>query len=1662
VRSEAKAPLRIALWATLLIIAALGVLSAPALAVTNHVLTDSFGSPGSGNGQLKDPKGIAVDNSTGDIYVADTGNRRVSKFDSDGDFLFSWGIDVVESGPDNGVNEHQSVTAQGSGGTFMLRAPNGFDESFNRHQTVLVAGTGGSFTLQAPNGFDESFNRHQTVLVAGTGGSFTLTAPNGFNSAAPYHWQVSPGPNSTFFIQESSSNRTKDIPHAATAAELQAAIEEMNGFSGTVDSVTGPAAGPWEVTFKAGVMPPDASAGNNGVLIQGQATAAIARNASAAEVQGALESLGTIGAGNVSVSGAAGGPWDVEFIGTFAGENLPKRLEADGFNLTGLEKSASVLDGELSAPIARNASAAEVQAELESLGTIGAGNVSVTGAAGGPWDVEFTGILAAKDLPSLEADGTNLTGDPKSASVLDGEMSAAIARDASAAEVQGALEALSTLGAGNVSVTGAAGGPWDVEFTGIFAQGDVLELIGDAGGLTGDPKSVLVATTTAGGGFEICKAGIDVCKAGSGATGLPRMVTPTFVAVDNSGGPSDGAVYVGDLGSGAAGSLIPPIVAKFTPEGTYISSNDGSASGGKLGANGTDGIAVDAVGNLYIANIPIDSRIAVFSQDGVFVKTIETLNVDPGLAVDSTTNSIFSNLHGAGGINIAKQNSLTGKFWDVGDDPTATNLALDPSSSALYATFTKYVKRYDHTQNTVNLQEEFGNGDLSDATAIALLGDEFQTAYVTDMGSDEVKVFTSPVLPDPKTGEITDLGITSATLHGTVNPNGVKASYQFEYVEESAFEASGFATAAKAPIPAGEAGEGEAAIDVSEELSGLEPGTTYRWRLGAANELASALGATKSFTTPSPVTIEELFPSGVSTTSATANATINPGGAKTTYRVEYGTTEAYGKVVPVPDASAGAGTADLKVSQPLQGLKPATTYHFRFVAENIGGPVISEDETFHTFANEIPGLPDDRAWEMVSPPDKNGGSIATKASITRVADDGEAISYMSARAFADSLGTNGFGNEYISKRGPNGWSTHGITPLQIPQKFPGNSTGFVGSFSADLDKGIFLATPALEPGHPMVEDSWNLYRASNLLTPKGASLELLSDSVNPASEVSLGPDIRLAAASADYSHVLFETHRQLTAEAIGTDSALPKLYEWAAGELRLAGILPEDACGSPPCIAAGSIAGPGASELSTLESNPDTYTTHTISEDGSRVFFTAPPFSQDFVTRFGKFGTLYLREDAATTVRINASERSSPDPAGTKPAKFLDATPDGSFAFFVTAEQLNDEDTNSGYDIYRYEVGAPEGSRLTLISEDANPVGGSSTKGAYVIGTSEDGSYVYFSSQDELVSGQPGSTEKTDTDKFLYVWHDGEVRFVGAGPAFSAAWGGGGPANHRETKASTVTPDGKRIVFPSASTALAEMTAGFSSKGSSDVCEFFGGPAPDTCQEIYTYDYDSDERVCISCNEAGEAVGGNAFSVAPFVDTGPGEFVSQHISRTISDDGRWVFFSSPDRLVARDSNGRYDAYRYDTSSGKVALLSSGSCNCDSYFVEISADGKDAFFTTRERLVAIDVDNDADLYDARVGGGIAAQNVVPQPQCEGDACMPPVAVPNFPTPASAGFKGQGNVKSSPNARKRCATGKVRRGRRCIPKRSLAKRACKKKSGQAKRRCMRTSRNRGGAK
>ena len=141
------------------------------------------------------------------------------------------------------------------------------------------------------------------------------------------------------------------------------------------------------------------------------------------------------------------------------------------------------------------ASAAEVQSALEGLPTIGSGNVSVSGRPGGPWKVDFIGALNGKDVPEIagvrsEVQRVGVRAPAGTFTIaFEGNSTPALPFDASNEEVQGALEALPGIGAGQVEVRGDVADrdrtrQFRITFTGALAETDGPPLSTDGGDLS--------------------------------------------------------------------------------------------------------------------------------------------------------------------------------------------------------------------------------------------------------------------------------------------------------------------------------------------------------------------------------------------------------------------------------------------------------------------------------------------------------------------------------------------------------------------------------------------------------------------------------------------------------------------------------------------------------------------------------------------------------------------------------------------------------------------------------------------------------------------------------------------------------------------------------------------------------------------------------------------------------------------------------------------------------------------------------------------------------------------------------------------------------------------------------------------------------------------------
>ena len=114
--------------------------------------------------------------------------------------------------------------------------------------------------------------------------------------------------------------------------------------------------------------------------------------------------------------------------------------------------------------------------------------------------------------------------------------------------------------------------------------------------------------------------------------------------------------------------------------------------------------------------------------------------------------------------------------------------------------------------------------------------------------------------PDPLVEYgVPNLGPTKATLNASVNPNESEATYQFEYGTTTAY-------GSLAPATPETIGSGTSSVEVSNEIEGLVPETTYHYRVVATNAEGTTEGPDRTFTTPGWKILSTPNPSGASDT----------------------------------------------------------------------------------------------------------------------------------------------------------------------------------------------------------------------------------------------------------------------------------------------------------------------------------------------------------------------------------------------------------------------------------------------------------------------------------------------------------------------------------------------------------------------------------------------------------------------------------------------------------------------------------------------------------------------------------------------------------------------------------------------------------------------------
>jgi WD40-like Beta Propeller Repeat len=1116
------------------------------------------------------------------------------------------------------------------------------------------------------------------------------------------------------------------------------------------------------------------------------------------------------------------------------------------------------------------------------------------------------------------------------------------------------------------------------------------------------------------------------CFAGIKGSGAGQLDEPEGVAVDNSPNPLDtsaGDVYVVDVQNLR--------VEKFSPEGEFLLMFGGgvdettggnvctAASGdtcgpgtegtghGQFGAidaeEGGDFIAVDGAGTIYVGDI---NRVQEFSPNG---KYKSQLNI-PGagkvlaLAVDSH-GDIYVRSKTISGVQEYNSSGTLVDTLDSAGAPKA--LALDPADDLFIddgEDFDHHLLEYDSPGDEI---DSFDSGTEGGSAGIAF-GDSVEEMYVLNR---EAVRFVTPPPPGPlveaNSESAASVVPTMATLDATIDPEGRETTYHFEYGLTASYEAS---TPENASLRAGFEDQG-----ASAGLTELLPRTTYHFRVVATNSAGTIDGADETFTTLPPAGIESESASEVTSRSATIAAQIDSLGSDTTYRFEYDTSAydssaRHGTSVPVPEGAIGSGTSAVTVSQNVQELAPSTVYHYRVVASNALGTVDGPDRVFTTQAREVsPQLPDGRAWELVSPPDKDGANIeafATGGAVSQASEDGNAITYAaSGPTEATPPGTVSPERvQVLSTRGSDGWKSQDIaTPHNAPTAGLqlGHETEFK-LFSSDLSVGIVepagetpLSPEASEKTIYLRDDADGNYQP--LVTPASAPGAMFANHVE------------FVGATPDLTHVVLGSTVSLTP---GSEAGL---YEWSEGRLQPVSVLPH----GEPALSPGL--GRGGFSLGGI-------VRHAISNDGDRIVWQAE-------------GHLYMRDmDREETVQLDTVEHGAR--GGTGVPAFQTASSDESKVFFTDEQQLTVDSTarSAAPDLYEFEATANGTGRLTDLTVDHNAGEHADMQGV-VLGASEDGSSLYIVAKGILTDIDNGFDEGAASGQDnLYAMHYNGVEWTTAFVAKLSDeddndWEAGEGHNEFLTDlTSRVSPDGNWLAFMS-DRSLTGYDNDDTNSGEPD-------------EEVFLYEAGSGDLACASCNPSGSRPTGVFDSgefPRPLVDI-PAVWEKRWLagvipgwtpvaldhalyqSRYLSDSGR-LFFDSADALVPDDSNGKEDVYEYepqgigscsaasesfsDKTNGCVALISSGRSGEESAFLDASENGDDVFFLTAARLTSENVEG-LSVYDAHVCSAAAPCSpaaVTPPPPClTAESCRaePPPESLVFGAPVSATFTGVGNL------------------------------------------------------
>jgi len=1129
---------------------------------------------------------------------------------------------------------------------------------------------------------------------------------------------------------------------------------------------------------------------------------------------------------------------------------------------------------------------------------------------------------------------------------------------------------------------------------------------------------------------------------------------PQVIAVDNSGGPGDGTVYVATCGrkTGTTNQCDEHgYVHAFDPSGNYLRTIDGSESPSGAFTNGSGGLspwglAADGGGNLYAIRLDTKS-IEKFSPTGTFLGEIKKpqANFPRTMAFDSSNGYYISNFCRAD-IVAFDSAGIFQSALGVAEGPGS--VAVDTVTDDVYIAGSNFLSQFDSSGALVGhfgSANFLGTPNCGAQPDIAVNGSTSQL-YAIDRETNTVSIFgpgEPATTPDVTIEPATEVGFYTATLHGTVDPNGEPTSYRFQYDGDTESQHIHSFT------PVESAGSGTEPVVVSAEVPLTDPlfhSGEFTYRLIATNTDADVTEVTEreSFTTETPPPPPIDPPTEVTSTSAQVSGSVNPQGLETEWSFNIGGLS----------GNAGSGTKDVPVSGGLTDLEPNTTYTLTLTAKNKGGSVTSAPVEFTTDPEEpvaatVPAgclKPTSACLGATIDPRKSPtsyyfeyGTDTEYGSFLPLGKDGDAGAALGFSSFTEQLEELEPETVYHyrlvaeNQAGPTvtpdavfetrsqadveaGWPRRGFELVTPPDKgnqsvLPGRGTASVGAAGERVVWQTLAGAPGSTTGSRVP-----------FIASRGGDGLWSSRAVVPAADEQPG--------GGQWNFVLTDAATDLTSFLLQPSSSF--VGSSAPGMLLRA----DDSAGLVQLGPTGERSLINAFELLTSADlrkavfvDPDgSGGLVEYSEDGSRLIDMPDCGFQFPQQKAGARIYRWLTSQGATAFVESAGDGPCDLPKGvfridlesgdaelisgpqTVAARFGRASADGNTAIY----------TRSG-EIYRWEEG--EGSTcLTCATGGTGVV-------AWPLLITSDLERIYFQSPKQLIAGKgvaglPCGASSTASCN-MYAWHGGEIEFVSV---MGNLDGGRGAETH----------DGSVLLY--------------FSKDERTTADVTG-----TSAQLYRYEAETGKVECVSCTRIGTATDGS-----PTVEG------SQATGTGLSADGRTVAFATTASLVHRDVNNTRDVYEWH--DGLLRLVTDGVTEIADESVGypevwgLSDDGRNLIFGQRGRLVGNEADSLTNVYNARVGGGTVLEE--PPAPCVEDSCQGPLeAPPALASPGSAAFSGPGNAqvrKKRANERRRAKRkqAKQRRAKQRRRKARQRRRGVKKRSHR--RAARRANHNRGGGK